>query len=72
MKKEKQRQAVPGPRFLRPEEAADYLGLASGTLANLRSTRRGPRFAKFGRAVRYDVQDLDAWAQAQLHVTESK
>jgi excisionase family DNA binding protein len=42
-------------------EAADYLRLAKSTLDRLRTTGKGPKFAKLGRVVRYDQRDLDAW-----------
>jgi hypothetical protein len=44
-------------------EAADYVRLAKGTLDNLRTTGKGPRFAKLGRKVVYDTHDLDRWLE---------
>ena len=49
---------------LRPPEAAKYLGLAESTLAKLRMGRDGPAHHKLGRAVVYDLDDLDAWLDA--------
>ncbi len=49
-------------RALTEHEAAAYLGLSPTTLAASRLRHRrceGPPFLRFGRAVRYDVQDLD-------------
>lgn len=46
---------------IRPKQAAAYLGLSKSTLDKLRCFGGGPRFYKFGRAVIYDVTDLDAW-----------
>ena len=47
---------------LRPLEAAQYLRMASSTLAKMRCYGGGPRFAKAGpRVVLYDRTDLDAW-----------
>ena len=43
-------------------EAADMLGLSRAYLRNLRVSGGGCRFSKFGRAVRYRVGDLLAWA----------
>jgi predicted DNA-binding transcriptional regulator AlpA len=48
-------------RYLRTAEAADYLGLAPGTLDKLRVTGGGPVFAKLGRVAVYELADLDAW-----------
>jgi Helix-turn-helix domain len=42
--------------------AAAYLTVSPSTLNKLRCHGGGPTFHKFGRAVRYKVVDLDAWA----------
>ena len=42
-------------------DAADHLGLSISTLDKLRCTGTGPVYFKLGRAVRYDLQDLDDW-----------
>ena len=39
---------------------------ASKTLAKLRCTGGGPIFRRFGRLIRYEPHDLDAWAQGRL------
>ena len=49
------------PRILRTNAAAEYVGLAAGTLEKMRTLGTGPRFLKLGRAVGYDIRDLDAW-----------
>ena len=56
---------------LRASEAADYLRMATSTLAKLRCQGGGPRFAKAGpRLVIYDRADLDAWlAERMCHST---
>lgn len=49
--------------FLTESEAASFLGLAPATLARWRwRGDRGPRFRKFGGAVRYASADLQAYA----------
>jgi excisionase family DNA binding protein len=53
---------APWRRLLRPQEAAEYLGLGHSTLAKLRLTGSGPSFRKLGRSVRYHLDDLDRWA----------
>ncbi len=47
--------------------AADYLGIAKGTLANWQSTgfRKLP-FLKLGRHIRYRQHDLDAWIETNV------
>lgn len=57
--------------FLRRRDAAKYLrdkyGFGSWqTLAKLAITGDGPVYRKFGRAVLYDPQDIDAWVLARL------
>lgn len=49
------------PRLLRTRGAALYCGFAKSTLEKLRVTGSGARFIRRGRAVYYDVRDLDAW-----------
>ena len=56
------------PKVLRTPKAAGYLGLSPHTLENLRSAGSGPRFFKIGRAVVYDVADLDRWLESQRRV----
>ena len=56
--------AITTQNVLRTREAASYLGLAVGTLANLRSAGQGPTYVKYGNAVVYRVADLDAYLEA--------
>lgn len=57
-------------RLLSEIEAAQYLGVSPGYLRKSRMTgdigqrRPGPVFCKFGRTIRYDLNDLDAWITA--------
>lgn len=51
-------------RALDTRQAAARLGLAYGTLCNMRTSGGGPVFHKHGRAVRYYEADLDAWSAA--------
>ncbi len=53
-------------RILRTEEAAEYVGLAPSTLEKRRTTGDGPKFVRLGgRAIGYDIRDLDAWLDGQ-------
>lgn len=45
-------------RMLNEGDAAALLGLSPRTLSQWRWTGIGPRFHKFGRAVRYKLSDL--------------
>ena len=59
-------------RRLSVKEASHYTGLSCSTLARLRCTSgKGPRFAKIGRRVLYDIADLDAWLARHLKTSNS-
>ena len=59
-------------RWLRPAQAADYLGLAVSTLAKMRVTGEGPVFHKLTtRSVAYDCRELDAWLEARQRTSTS-
>ena len=49
-------------RWLRVREAAAHLNVSVGALNRLRCTGGGPKFAKLGAVVVYDIGDLDLWA----------
>lgn len=50
--------------YITDEQAATLYSVSPGWLRQLRVKGTGPRFTKFGRAVRYRVGDLLAWAEA--------
>ena len=55
---------APGDERLTPEEAAEYLGVKTQTLAAWRSSGRYElRFIRAGRCIRYRKSDLDAWME---------
>ena len=56
-------EAEPG-RALREQEVAEWLGLSIATLRAWRRRGQGPRFVKFGRAVRYMVGDVEQYVRA--------
>ena len=60
--------------WLSTKEVSEYFdgSLKPGTLEIMRVQGRGPRFVKFGRAVRYRRADLDAWAEAQARQNTSE
>jgi excisionase family DNA binding protein len=51
--------------------AANYTGLSCSTLNKLRCSGGGPRFAKIGRRVIYNVADLDTWLEQHLKTSTS-
>lgn len=48
-----------------PRQVSEYLGVPVQTLANWRWRNEGPKFCKVGRHVRYRLEDVDAWLNAQ-------
>lgn len=52
-------------KMLTPKQAADFLGVRENLLAKWRCAGGGPRFAKFGRHIRYAFPDLLAWVAAK-------
>ena len=49
-------------RVLRTKRAAKYVGLSKSFLDKKRQTGGGPPFIRLGgRAIGYDVKDLDEW-----------
>lgn len=48
--------------FLTPGQAGKVLGLSPGTLSRYRTSGNGPAYYKFGKAIRYRIVDVAAWA----------
>jgi hypothetical protein len=44
--------------------AAEYLDVSVSTMRDWRIRKRGPVYAKFGKAVRYPVTELEKFAEA--------
>jgi Helix-turn-helix domain len=51
----------PKPKPLNSRQAAEYLSVTTESLCRWRMSGRGPKFAREGSAIRYDVAVLDAW-----------
>lgn len=48
-----------------PKQAAEYMGITTGALSQMRYRGTGPKFIKLGnRTVRYRWEDIDAWIEA--------
>ncbi|PLU02965.1 helix-turn-helix transcriptional regulator [Sinorhizobium medicae] len=62
------------PQRLRTRDAAKYVGLAKSTLDKFRIEGGGPVYLKLGKAVVYEVADLDAWCAAsrRAHTAQRK
>ena len=57
---------------MRTAEAAEYCGLSKSTMDKYRITGEGPSFIKLGRAVVYDVVDLDQWLASKRVTSTSE
>lgn len=53
-----------GERMLTGAEAADKLGVSTGTLSQWRHRGTGPGYYKLGSGVRYKASDLAAWLES--------
>jgi predicted DNA-binding transcriptional regulator AlpA len=49
--------------YLKTSQAAKIVSLSVSTLNKLRLTGGGPRYAKLGASVRYELVDLLDWAE---------
>ena len=54
---------------LNTQEAATFLGLQASTLEAWRCRKIGPRYAKLGRRVLYDQNDLEVWFASRSVMT---
>ncbi|MPZ41507.1 MAG: helix-turn-helix domain-containing protein [Rhizobiales bacterium] len=54
----------PEKPFLNTREAAAWLGLKKNTLEKMRVFGTGPLYRKHGRYVRYHLEDLVEWSEA--------
>lgn len=56
---------APSPWLTRPE-VADRLRIPQSTLESWAVKGQGPRFAKFGKHVRYRLDDVEQWEDTQF------
>lgn len=69
-KQQKDQKDVIPARLISDRDTASYIGVSVDFLRKHRSEGNrqnrtiGPPFVKFGRSVRYDITDLDAWIEA--------
>lgn len=57
-------------RLLTPPELSDLLGIPEATLAQWRYRHVGPPYVKVGRHIRYRVEGVEAWIEAQTITPE--
>lgn len=58
------------PLYMTTHEVAAFLGLSAGTLCVWRSQGKGPGYYKVGNAVRYKIDDVEAWKNANVKHVE--
>jgi predicted DNA-binding transcriptional regulator AlpA len=51
-------------RFLNEHEVANLMGIKVRTLQKWRQRDIGPRFRRLGKAIRYDLSDVESWIAA--------
>ena len=51
--------------LLSTDETAAIFGITRGRLEAWQIAGRGPRFVKWGKAIRYDRKDVNDWIEAQ-------
>ena len=56
---------------LTERQVAEWLGLSVATLRAWRLRGKGPRFKKFGRAVRYMTADIEDFIRASTATTKA-
>ncbi|MGN8160621.1 helix-turn-helix transcriptional regulator [Salinisphaera sp. SWV1] len=55
--------------YVSEHKVAEFFGVSVKTVQAWRHRGNGPRFAKFGRAVRYNVNELQEWAESRQHTS---
>ena len=56
-------------RTATPQEVSEMYGLSVGTLANMRTAKKGPKYYKFGRKVLYDLAEFEAFIKSHPVLT---
>lgn len=59
-------------RMLRARAVAEMLGVSESWLEQIRLKGGGPPYFKFGKSVRYRIEDVEAWVAAQRRVSTSE
>ena len=59
------------PKFLNQKQVAEILGKSTAWLERMRWKGDGPPFRKFGRHVRYSLDDLMQWIESKPKLTST-
>lgn len=58
------------PSYMTTREVAAFLGLSAGTPCTWRYQGKGPNYYKVGNAVRYKIDDVEAWKNENVKRVE--
>ena len=58
--------------LLNTSQVAEFLGIKKNTAEIWRVRGTGPKYVKFNRAVRYRIEDLEAYIKAQTRTCTSQ
>lgn len=56
---------VAGVQYLTPDDLARMWQVSAGTIANWRTSKKGPEFVRIGGLVRYSPESVQAWLAKQ-------
>ena len=56
--------------LLKQKEASKYLKISTNTLATWRHEKKGPKFIRTGRYIKYSKEDLDSYLKKNTVKTE--
>jgi len=59
-------------KLLTTKQAAEFLGLSFNTLNQWRNLKRGPRFIKIGKSVRYSTDELQGYIEQKTRESTSR
>lgn len=59
-------------KLLTPQQFADRVGISVNTANCWRNLKRGPRFIKIGKSVRYSEEDIMEWLEQQTREGTSR
>lgn len=57
-------------KTITPDDAVEMFGVTKGTLANLRSQKKGCKFYKMGKRVYYQVSEFEKWITSNPVMTK--
>ena len=60
-----------GKRFFTVKEISEYLGINEKTIYGFVNQRKIP-YVKFGRCVRFDLEEINEWVEANAVATYKK